>query len=197
MANNNRERNLTIIAFTCLALSTSFNFRKYIYKNKILFFFNYTEELNLEPSLISTLISILLFGGYIIRNLDDILKANIKFIFCIFDLFFFSGLISVFVRSKDNFMGFSPQALLLLMITLMWLGMKSMIRYLFISFVSLTFLYVSHVNDAMGFDGCIYLLSAFVSFLIQLYLNILPKSNDQTLQDDFYGRRRNILNRLF
>ena len=125
------------------------------------------------------------------------MDSNEKFAFIILDLFFFSGLISVFVKSKDNFMSFSPQALLLLIIVLMWLGMRSLTRYLFISFMTLTFFHISHVNDAMGFDGCIYMLFAYISFLIQTYLNILPKSNNVSISKDFFGEERKILGIAF
>ena len=91
MLNNKRRRNdiLQIVSFILLTLSTSFNFKQYIYKNKYLLIFDYTEALDLKPSLISTFLSILLFGGYITRNLKEIMDSNVKLLFMVFDLFFF------------------------------------------------------------------------------------------------------------
>jgi hypothetical protein len=199
MFNNKKKRNdiLQIASFILLTISTSFNFKQYIYKNKLLLIIPYTETLDLKPSLISTLLSILLFGGFIARNLKEIMDSNVKLLFMILDLLFFSGLISVFVRSKDNCFGFSPQAILLLIIVLMYLGMRSLIRYLLISFITLTFFHISHVNDAMGFDGCIYMLFAFISFLIQLYLNILPKNKNESITRDFFGEKKAIFGITF
>jgi len=183
---------LQIASFILLTISTSFNFKQYIYKNKFLLIIDYTETLNLKPSLTSTFLSILLFGGFIVRNLNEFMDKNARILFMILDILFFAGLISVFVKSEDNCLGFSPQALLLLIIVLMYLGMRSLIRYYLISFLTLTFFHISHVNDAMGFDGCIYMLSAFISFLIQLYLNILPINKKESITRDFFGEKRTL-----
>ena len=64
-------------------------------------------------------------------------------------------------------------------------------------FISLVFFHISHVNDTMGFDGCIYMLSAFISFLIQLYLNILPKNKNENIAKDFFGEKRTIFGITF
>ena len=199
MFNSRKRRNdrLQIASFILLTIATSFNFKEYVYKNKIIMIFDYTETLDLKPSLISTFLSILLFGGYIIRNLKEIMDSNVKIAFMVLDLIFFSGLISVFVGSKDTCLGFSPQAQLMLIIVLMYLGMRSLIRYLLVLFLTMVFLHISHVNDAMGFDGCIYMLSAFISFLIQIYLNILPKNKNESITRDFFGEKRTFLGITF
>jgi len=196
---NKKKRNdiLQIASFILLTISTNLNFKQYIYKNKFLLIFEYSEALDLKPSLISTFLSILIFGGYIARNFKEIMDSNVKILFMFFDLLFFSGLISVFVRSKDTCLGFSPQALLLLIIVLMYLGMRSIIRYLLFIFITLVFVHISHVNDAMGFDGCIYMLFSFISFLIQIYLNILPKSKNESIGRDFFGEKRTIFGITF
>ena len=85
----------------------------------------------------------------------------------------------------------------MLIIVLMYLGMRSLIRYLLVLFLTMVFFHISHVNDAMGFDGCIYMLSAFISFLIQIYLNILPKNKNESITRDFFGEKKTFLGITF
>ena len=95
--NNKKKRNdiLQISSFILLTISTSFNFKQYIYKNKLLHIIDYPKTLNLKPSLISTLLSILLFGGSIVRNLKEIMDSNARLLFMILDLLFFWVNISI------------------------------------------------------------------------------------------------------
>jgi len=59
------------------------------------------------------MISLFIFGGYIIRNINEILSDIIKIVFCIIDIIFFSGFIALFADGKTNIFGFSSQGLLL------------------------------------------------------------------------------------
>ena len=78
-----------IAAFILLCFCICFNFKEWIYKYQILLSFSKTKIINIQPTLITTLISIFFFGGYIIRNKEDIFNDFIKIIFYIIDLFFF------------------------------------------------------------------------------------------------------------
>ena len=184
-----RTTTLQILAFILLAISICFNFKEYKYMKTYFKVYEYTEIIDIKPSLLITFFSICLFGGFIIRNMNEILENNIIFIFIFLDILFFSGLISVFLDSKDSFMGFSPQALLLLGITFMWIGMRSLTGYAFGLLIILSFFHISHVNDAMGFDGCMYILFAFISFVIQMYLNIIPTARFHHFKRDFIGEK--------
>ena len=181
---------LGIISIILLLISISFNFKKYEYTKKRFNFINLfdkTSIIDIKPSLLSTVFSIGLFGGFITRNINEIIENNVIFLFIFLDLIFFSGLISVFLSSKDNFFGFSNQALLLLVIAFMWVGMRSLTGYALALLLILSFFHISNVNDAMGFDGCIYILFAFMSFLIQMYLNLLPTARFHNFKRDFLG----------
>ena len=182
---------LGIISIIFLTISISFNFKKYVYTPKafnLLNFFNPTSiTIDIKPSLLSTVFSIGLFGGFITRNINEIIENHIIFLFIFFDIIFFSGLISVFLSSKENIFGFSNQALLLLVIAFMWVGMRALTGYALALLIILSFFHISNVNEAMGFDGCIYILFAFMSFLIQMYLNLLPTARFHNFKKDFIG----------
>lgn len=181
---------LGIISIILLLISLTFNFKTYVYTSKRFNFFNLldnTSIIDIKPSLLSTVFSIGLFGGFITRNINEIIENYVIFLFIFLDLIFFSGLISVFLSSKDNFFGFSNQALLLLVIAFMWVGMRSLTGYALALLIILSFFHISHINDAMGFDGCIYILSAFMSFLIQMYLNLIPIARFHNFKKDFLG----------
>lgn len=184
-----RDIILGILAFALLLISISFNFKHYKYIKTFGFIYKYDVDIDLKPSLLSTTFAIFLFGGFIARNINEILKKEILFLFIIIDIIFFSGLISIFFSSKDTFLGFSPQALLLLAIIFMWVGMRCLTRYLLFALILISFFHISHVNDAMGFDGSLYILFAFLSFLIQMYLNVIPNTNIKSIKTDFIGEK--------
>ena len=163
-----KEDYFKIVSFVLLFISILFNFKEWIYEYKILGYSIYSETLNVKPSLISTFISLLLFGGFILRNKEEIINDWIKIIFYIFDLIFFSGFISMFVNGETNVFGFSSQSILLVTIILMWIGVRSFLRYIILAFIACSFLFISKVNEAMGFFGSVYILLAFISFLIQV-----------------------------
>ena len=65
------------------------------------------QKISIKPTLITTMISLFLFGEYIIRNLNEILNDFIKILFFIIDIIFFSGFIAMFADEKTNIFGFS------------------------------------------------------------------------------------------
>ena len=165
---------LNLISILLLFISITFNFIKYSYSFTFIII-KFTQEINIEPTLISTMISLLLFGGYIIRNINEIIIDYFKIIIYLLDLIFFSGFVSFFVNQKTNIFGFSPQSVLLIMVILMLFGIRTFLRYILLFFIACSFFFISKVNEAMGYYGAIYILSAFFSFAIQIYTNILPK----------------------
>ena len=71
------------------------------------------------------------------------------------------------------------------MVALMSIGVKSLIRYILLVFVASSTLFISQINEAMGFFGTIYILCAFSSFAIQIYTNIFP--NITNFKSEFFG----------
>lgn len=183
-----RENIFKIIALFLIVISISLNFKIWVYDYTFYGYTYYSKNINIKPGLITTMISIFLFGGYIIRNINEILKDFIKIIFFIIDIIFFSGFIAMFADGKTNIFGFSSQGLILVMVALMWIGMKSLLRYIFLVFVASSTLFISQINEAMGFFGTIYILCAFFSFAIQIYTNIFP--NITNFKSEFFGLTR-------
>ena len=171
------KRILMIIAIILLAGSILFNFKKWVYDYQIFGYKIYSEEINIKPSLISTMLALFLFGGFVLRNLNNIMNDYIKIIFYILDLIFFSGFIAMFSNGTTNILGFSSQSILFFAVVLMYVGIRSLLRYVLLIFIACSFLFISKVNEAMGAFGAIYILCAFISFLIQIYINILPEVN--------------------
>jgi len=58
----------------------------------------------------------------------------------------------------------------------MYVGIRSILRYVILIFIACSFLFISKVNEAMGTWGSIYIICAFASFAIQTYTNILPEA---------------------
>ena len=166
---------LKVVAFVLLLFSLCFNFYHWVYEYELFGYKIYSETINIKPTLITTLLSILLFGGYIIRNLTEILKDSSKICFSILDIFFFSGFIAIFSNGQTNILGFSSQSILFSVILMMYVGMRSFLRYIILIFIATSFFFISKVNDAMGVFGAFYILFAFISFLIQIHINILPR----------------------
>ena len=186
-----RETKFKISAFVLICLSICMNFKVWIYDGYIVPYFNLwkiEKEIIIKPTLISTIISLLILGGYFIRNINDIFNDCIKIAFIIVDILFFSGFISMFANSETNIFGISSQGLLLMIIILMWIGLKSLLRYIILAFISASIFFISQLNKAMGFFGAIYILCAFLSFSIQIYTNILP--NVGNLNKEFFGNSK-------
>ena len=181
----NRENIFKIIAFFLIVISISLNFKVWVYDYTFFGYNYYSKKISIKPTLITTMISLFLFGGYIIRNLNEILNDFIKILFFIIDIIFFSGFIAMFADGKTNIFGFSSQGLILVMVALMWIGVKSLLRYILLVFVASSTLFISQINEAMGFFGTIYILCAFFSFAIQIYTNIFP--NITNFKSEFFG----------
>ena len=81
--------NYKIISFILLLISICFNFMQWVYDYKLFGYKIYSEQINIHPSLITTFISILLFGGYILRNKDYIMNDNTIIAFMVLDFIFF------------------------------------------------------------------------------------------------------------
>ena len=94
----------------------------------------------------------------------------------------------MFANGETNLLGFSSQSFLFLIIILIYTGINSLLRYIFLFFIASSFLFISKVNEAMGTLGSIYIICAFISFAFQIYTNILPKINFN--QKDYFGGKK-------
>ena len=74
----------------------------------------------------------------------------------------------------------------ILIIVLMWIGMKSLLRYIILVFIASSVYFVGQLNESMGFFGALYIIFAFLSFAMQIYTNILPNYNK--IPSEFFGQ---------
>ena len=132
-------------------------------------------EFSIKPKSTSFIIAILLFGGYVIRNTDELMKDIKKKVFYIFDFLFLWGYISMFTNGKTYVLFFSAQSILFVTVILMWLAARFLLRYVLLSFVLCSIFLLFKASEVYGFYGVIYILFALFSFLIQAYIGILPE----------------------
>ena len=157
------------------------------------------KEFNIKPKPSSIIIAILLFGGYIIRNTDELMKDNKKKMFYILDFFFFCGNISMFTNGKIYVFSFSAQSILFVTVILMWSAGRFLLRYVLLSFVAWSLFLLDKASEVYGFYGEIYILFSLLSFFIQDNIGIFPeikmKKNEYwNLDEDNEDNNYNLLN---
>ena len=135
----------------------------------------YFSKFSIQPKLTSIMIDILLFGGYIIRNTDELMEDNIKKCFCVTDFLFFWGNISMFTNEKIYVLFFSAQSILFVNVILMWLAARFLLRYILLSFVACSIFLLPKASEVYGFYGVIYIIFALLSFKIQADIGIFPE----------------------
>ena len=161
-------------SFVLLFISIGISF--YDWENTIKYSIKiYFSKFSIQPKLTSIMIDILLFGGYIIRNTDELMKDNKKKVFYILDFLFFWGNISMFTNGKIYVFFFSVQSILFVTVILMWLAARFLLKYVLLSFVACSFFLWPKANKVYGFYGDIYILFALLSFLIQSKIGIFPE----------------------
>ena len=180
---------LIIISLALLIISLVINLNDWIYDYYFFGYNIYSKKISIKPTLISSIIALLLFGGFITRNLEEMMNDHLIQLFFVLDLVFFSGFISLFSNGETNILGFSSQSLLFVIVILMWLGLRSLLRYVLLAFIICSIFFISQVNEAMGIYGALYIICAFFSFLIQVYQEILPKV--EINEKDYLGLKEN------
>ena len=93
----------------------------------------------------------------------------------------------MFSNSQTNVLGISSQSVLFVTVILMWIGVRSLLRYIIILFIACSFFFISKVNEAMGFYGSFYIIFSFASFVLQIYTNILPEISFE--EKEFLGEK--------
>jgi hypothetical protein len=83
------------------------------------------------------------------------------------------------------------------MVALMWIGVKSLIRYILLVFVASSTLFISQINEAMDFLELFifYVLSSHLLYkYIQIYSQISPILNMNSLVQQGKGEKIKIFN---
>ena len=147
-----------------------------------------SEEKNLRPELLNTLFAVILYSGVVIRNKFEIFKDPLKIVLCIVNILFLASLTGVFIDNdfKLPFADISGYAILYFAIGMSWLGMKSISGYAWVILLVCSIGNMTKINDAMGFLGATYILSAFTSLGMQIasgYLSV----DKEAFKRDFYN----------
>ena len=89
-----------IISLILLIISICFNFSQWYYDYKIFGYKIYSQKINIKPSFITTLSSLLIFGGFIMRNIGFIINDIWNIVFYVLDIFFFLDLLLCLLMEK-------------------------------------------------------------------------------------------------
>ena len=153
------------------------------------------DILTLMPNLLSTLVAIAIYSGVVIRNKVEIFAEPIKLTLCVVNILFLASLTSVFVSSKPwsiPFFNINNYAILIVAIALSWLGMKAISGYAWIILLITSMGQMTKVNAAMGFNGTVYILCAFVSLGMQLTSGFLVV-DPNTFKSEFYNTKEIVV----
>lgn len=191
-----KENKLIFIAILLMVISIFMACKGYNYDRDGFKIFDFElggehSVLTLTPNLLSTLVAIALYSGVVIRNKFEIFEEPIKVILCVVNVLFLASLSRVFVSSKQwtiPFFNISNYAILIVAIALSWLGMKAVSGYAWILLLVTSIGQMTKVNDAMGFNGTIYILSAFISMGLQLTSGFLVVDFN-SLKTEFYNTK--------
>lgn len=197
---NTKENKLIFIAIILMLVSIFMACKGYRYDKDGFKLFDFElggehSVITLTPNLLSTLAAIALYAGVVIRNKFEIFEEPIKVILCIVNVLFLASLSRVFVSSGTwtiPFFNISNYAILIVAIALSWLGMKAISGYAWILLLITSVGQMTKVNEAMGFNGTIYILSAFISLGMQLTSGFLVVDFN-SLRSEFYNTKELVV----
>ena len=145
--------------------------------------------ISLQPSLFTTLISIILYSSVVIRikGLKNSFNSVIETAGTMLTIIFVASFTAIFIGETSipiklgPFINFtipiSGHLLLLLATLLSWLGIAVIARFVWVALFGLAALRLVAADAAMGIWGMIYIISAFLGIIFQL-----KQENDSVLQ---------------
>jgi len=144
--------------------------------------FNYTTtkwlftqnvKLTIEPNMLTLITSIFYALSLYFRNHITISTKPKDLAINIFNILFFSSLMSVLISNEYFYIpligktSFTSQSFCLFLLALSWVGMKSINIFIFPFIAILAVGRIGDVNEAMGIVGIFYLLFSYISLIIQ------------------------------
>ena len=188
-------KNAEKISLALISESVIISFKLFDYKATKWFFFTSNEKLNIAPNMLTLLITMFFALSLYFRNHITISNIPKSIIINVFNILFFSSLISVLFSNEYYYIpligetSFTSQSLCLFLLVLSWVGMKSINIFIIPLLVLLSLGRVGEVNKAMGIVGIFYLLFAYVSILLQIIDNKeiqkLYKTSFKEFSNDF------------
>lgn len=176
------------IAILFMLISVILSFGTYNYEKGGFFgHFKSTEHLTLAPTLITTMVAILIYSATIIRNFKKYYSNIPKFIISIINILFLAGFLSVFFIDKATIFGLDTRAILVAGVLLSWLGIRTISGYIWIILVLLGASRMSDVDAAMKGWGVIYILCAYLSIVVQAVFCKMFETDFETFKEDLFG----------
>ncbi|MBQ0167031.1 MAG: hypothetical protein KBT02_07995 [Treponema sp.] len=136
-------------------------------------FWSWNEQFitSITPSLMSTLFAILLLLAVILRNNPRrMFSKPSRFVMLAGDVLFISSFLNI-LCNKEMLpipgINMSCQALLIVAIGLSWVGIREVAGIIWIIVLILGVTRLCSIDSVMGFTGSLYLLSAFISGVLQ------------------------------
>lgn len=189
-----KEKKLLAFAVAALfmIISVALSFGTYKYTTGGFFgHFKSTKEITLAPTLITTMIAILIYSAIIIRNFKKYYSDIPKLAISIINILFLAGFLSVFFTDKATIFGLDTRAILVAGVLLSWLGIRTISGYIWILLVLLGTARMSDVDKAMAGWGVIYILCAYLSIIVQVVFCKMFETDFETFKEDLFGIKEN------
>lgn len=143
-------------------------------QKKLLGFIPKNEKFVTEiaPSFLSTLFGIILVSAVLVRNNSrDLFNKYSTYIFVAVDVFFCASFLNILCSSEiikwiPNF-NISYQGLLIVAVIFSWVGIRQIAGFIWAGIFILSISRLVAIDNTMGVLGSIYILSAFISGIIQ------------------------------
>lgn len=126
----------------------------------------------ITPSFLSTLFGIILVSAVLVRNNPrDLFNKYSTYIFVAVDVFFCASFLKILCSSEiikwiPNF-NISYQGLLIVAVIFSWVGIRQIAGFIWAGIFILSISRLVAIDNTMGVLGSIYILSAFISGIIQ------------------------------
>jgi hypothetical protein len=155
---------------------------------KSVWFVRWTEyaSFSISPSLVSTLAAIMLYLSIVIRYRRRLFTDAYETVIICLNILFCASFLEIFCGKEIwsiPFINVSSQSFLLFAVILSWIGMRAIAGFVWIFLFILAVTRIAGLNNAMGYLGMVYILSAFVSMGLQMKDTLMISS----FKNDFIG----------
>lgn len=166
-------RTAAIIIMAFSVIISLFTIRGNIDKHFMLWSWSEAFSTSIKPGVLSSMCGICFIFSIIVRNNPKkFLNSVADYIILIEDILFLASFLNV-LCSKDPLpipgVTISCQTFLFFAIAFSWLGMRQIAGFVWLAVIVLGALRLNALEVAWGFTGAIYIIAAFVSFIIQCW----------------------------
>ncbi len=173
LKNMRTPKTAAIIIMALPVIISLFTIKGNIDKNFLFWSWSETFTTSIKPGVLSSMCGICFIFSIIVRNNPrKLLSSAADYIILVEDILFLASFLNV-LCSKDPLpipgVTISCQTFLFLAIAFSWLGMRQIAGFVWLAVIGLGALRLNALEVAWGFTGAIYIIAAFVSFIIQCW----------------------------